>query len=281
MDSSVVAAGWVPARVTAASASTSSAADRWLARLEAASAGEAGMTGVAWLALTSLRARRHPVTPRRVSTAKPRGNAAARACSAAWRSCFVAGVQPATAITALVNHGLLTGGVSDFWTAGLGSGSTPARSSGGARARRTAARSCSTRSAGRSAGSALSCSSANALTFVGDLVSAARARLARRSARRGPAHRARRPPDRTRDANTRTPRRPLTTDTPVDPNTSHHLVFDLHRVAGVEELLRAKRPRRSPPQGADSNTAPAAAPSTWGLRPPRRRPYRPPNHQYC
>ena len=45
-------------------------------------------------AVTSVRARRHPVTPRWVSTAKPSGNASARACSAAWRSCWQRASSP-------------------------------------------------------------------------------------------------------------------------------------------------------------------------------------------
>jgi hypothetical protein len=50
----------------------------------AAAAGAAGAVGAGRVSgVSSVRARRQAVTPRRVSTAKPSGNASARACRAA------------------------------------------------------------------------------------------------------------------------------------------------------------------------------------------------------
>ena len=47
---------------------------------------------------------------------------------------------------------------------------------------------------------------------------------------------------------------------PVDPHPAHHLVLDLHQVAGVEELRASRTPRRAPPPAAGSGCARPAAP---------------------
>ena len=116
--------------------------------------------------VSSARARRHAVTPWRVSTARPSGNASraragqrdaavrSRASSPApgqrgsWPASGRGSVQqpPGQAMGpggtgCRSPSGLAGGWVSRFWTAAPGSGPAPVRSSGGARARRSVPRS--------------------------------------------------------------------------------------------------------------------------------------------
>jgi hypothetical protein len=76
--------GQMPASATAASASISSVAI-WVDSDELVATVVAG--AVDRSLVRSVRARRQAVMPLRVRTAKPSGNASARACKAAWRSC--------------------------------------------------------------------------------------------------------------------------------------------------------------------------------------------------